>query len=104
MIVQTLIGIFLAACLFAAMLWSIYRAVTTKGMKRINAVVVTSSTLLAMLGLTYGWSFALLIAGPACILFGLAQVFTDPGWAKLLPAVQFIFGLIVINILMMSAP
>lgn len=102
MIFQLLAGIVLAAFLFAAFLWSFYRAFVTQGYLRINAIVLSLATIVGMLGLTYGVPFLLLIAAPGCLLFSMAQVWTDPGWSKLLPCVQFVFGLILINVLMLS--
>lgn len=98
--IPLLIGTILAAALFSALLWSIYRAVMTEGFKRINAVCLSLGTLLGMAGITWGVPVLLMIAAPACFLFGLAQTMTDPGWSKLLPLVQTVLGLIFLNVLL----
>jgi hypothetical protein len=102
--VMILGGIFLGACLFAALLWAVYRAVVTTGYLRINALVLSAATIMGMAGLTNGSSFLVMVAAPACLLFGLAQIMTDPGWAKLLPLVQFLFGFVLFNVLLFSGP
>jgi len=92
-------GAILAAALFAALLWSIYRAVVTQGMLRINASVLSLGTVLGMAGITWSIPTLVMIAAPACFLFGLAQMMTDPGWSKLLPLVQMALGAIFLNAL-----
>ena len=99
-----LIGIVLGVGLFSALLWSIYRAVVTKGFLRINAIVLSLATLAGMAGMTYQIPFLVMIAAPACLLFGLAQIMTDPGWSKLLPLVQFGLGFVLVNVLLFTGP
>lgn len=102
--IPALIGIILATALFAALMWSIYRAVVTQGYLRINAICVSLATLLGMAGITWTIPAFIMIAAPACFLFGLAQMMTDPGWSKLLPLVQVILGLIFVNVLLFTGP
>jgi hypothetical protein len=97
-------GIFLGALLFAALLWSLYRTVVTQGFLRINALVLSAATIMGMAGLTYQYPFLVMVAAPACLLFGLAQMMTDPGWSKLLPLVQFLLGFVLFNVLLFSGP
>lgn len=99
-----LLGIIIGVSLFSALLWSIYRAVITKGFLRINAIVLSLATLLGMYGITYYTPTLVMIAAPACLLFGLAQMMTDPKWTKLFPMVQFILGFVLFNILLYSGP
>lgn len=99
-----LIGIFFGACLFAALLWSLYRAVVTTGYLRINAVVLSAATVMGLAGVTYEVPTLIMIAAPACLLFGLAQMMTDPKWSKLLPLAQFLLGFVFFNILLFSGP
>jgi hypothetical protein len=97
-------GIFLSALLFTALLWSLFRIVATQGFLRINALVLSLATVLGMAGLTYQIPFLVMVAAPASLLFGLAQMMTDPGWSKLFPLVQFIFGFTLFNVLLFSGP
>lgn len=99
-----LIGIVVAALLFSALLWSIYRAVVTTGFLRINATVLSIATLMGMAGMSYGTPFLVMVAAPACLLFGLAQMMTDPGWRKLFPLIQFGLGFFLFNVLLFSGP
>ncbi len=97
-------GVVLGVLIFSALLWSIYRAVVTKGYLRINAIVLSLATLLGMAGISYQNPTFIMIAAPACLLFGLAQMMTDPKWNKLLPLVQFALGFVLFNILLYSGP
>lgn len=94
--VELLGGIALAAFVFAALLWSIYRAVVTNGRKRVVAVLLSLTTLFGMMALTWLWVIPAQIAGGALIVLGLAAIWTDPGWSKLLPLVQAVFGVVLI--------
>ncbi|MEP5758956.1 MAG: hypothetical protein ABJ327_06530 [Litoreibacter sp.] len=102
--IPLLIGVIGGVLIFAALQWSIYRAVVTHGYLRINAIVLSFATLIGMAGVSYSITPLVLIAAPACILFSLAQMMTDPRWSKLLPLVQFILGFIFVNILLFSSP
>jgi hypothetical protein len=97
-------GAVLGVLIFSALIWSIYRAVVTNGFLRINAIVLTLGTLLGMAGLTYQNPIFIMIAAPACLLFGLAQMMTDPRWSKLLPLMQFLLGFVLFNVLLYSGP
>lgn len=102
--IAILIGVIGGVLIFSSLLWSIYRAVVSRGYLRINAIVVSLATLAGMAGVSYGSTPLLMIATPGCILFGLAQMMTDPRWSKLLPLVQFSLGFIFLNILLFAGP
>ena len=87
-----LIGIVLAACVFAALLWSIYRTVQTKGNLRINYALLSISTIVIALGITYDWLGVLVSAGVTCIGTSLIAIYQDKGWSKLLPFAQLLLG------------
>lgn len=89
-------GIALSAFLFAALLWSIYRAAVTSGKLRINATFLTIYTLLGMVALTYSWVVMAQVTGVLIIITALVAIWTDPGWSKLLPVVQALFGVVLI--------
>ncbi len=89
-------GIALAAFVFAALLWSIYRAVVTEGRMRVVAILLSLTTLFGMATLSWLWVVPAQITGAALIVLGLMAIWTDPGWSKLLPFVQAIFGVVLI--------
>lgn len=93
-----------AALLLAALIRSVYRAVVTKGYLRINATVLSAATVMGVAGLVYNTPFLIMVAAPACLLFGIAQIMTDPGWSKLAPLVQFALGFVLFNVLLFSGP
>lgn len=97
-------GIFIGALLFSALVWSIYRAVVTTGYLRINAVVISIATVMGVAGISNQMPTLTMIAAPACLLFGLLQMMTDPKWSKLLPLIQFILGFVLFNVLLYSGP
>lgn len=94
--VELLIGVVLAAFLFAALMWSIYRAVTSSGRARLNATLLSLTTILGMGTVTYSWVDLAMASGSGLVVFGLIAVLKDPGWGKLLPLVQAGFGVALI--------
>lgn len=91
-----LAGIVLAAFIFAALLWSVYRAVVTEGSTRLVAVLLSLNTLIGMGMLTLLEVIPALIAGVGLVILGALAIRNDPGWSKLLPFVQVIFGIVLI--------
>ncbi|PTX55618.1 hypothetical protein C8N43_0257 [Litoreibacter ponti] len=96
MIVQLLAGIVIAAAVFAALLWSIYRAATTRGRTRLIAVLLGLSTILGMASISLNQPGIAVMAGGACLIFGLYGVWAEDRWSKLLPFAQAVFGLALI--------
>ncbi|MEM6407313.1 MAG: hypothetical protein AAF700_02730 [Pseudomonadota bacterium] len=90
--VPLLIGIVLAACVFAALLWSVYRMVQTKGNLRLNYALLSVSTIVIALGITYDWLGVLVSAGVTAVGAALVAMYKDPGWSKLLPFTQLCLG------------
>ena len=97
MIVELFAGTLLALLLFAALLWSSYRAFMTKGGWRLNAGALSLATLGGMLTITYLSPGPGAVAGLVCVVCGLAATWHDPRWSKLLPLVQCLFGLVLIT-------
>jgi hypothetical protein len=92
MIFPLLAGIVIAAAVFAALLWSIYRAVQTNGKARAVYVILAISTLLVVTAFTYDLLGLLLTSGFTCIGAALYAMVLDRGWNKLLPFVQLLLG------------
>lgn len=89
-----LIGIVIAAAVFAALLWSIYRLVTVKGRLRVNYAILALSTLLVVAAVTWNFAALSMTAGLTCAASGLIAMWADKGWNKLLPFVQVLLGLL----------
>lgn len=96
MIVQLLGGIIIAALVFSALLWSLYRTVTTQGRMRLNAGLLAFSTLMGMATISLDAPSLAVFAGGACLSFGLVGIWTEARWSKLLPFAQTLFGLALI--------
>ncbi|SFR47365.1 hypothetical protein [Litoreibacter janthinus] len=94
-----LFAIVIAALIFAAFIWQVYRAVTTSGLIRANAAGLSIATLMIMASVSLG-SFPLLIIGAAlCVVLAPIAIWADPRWSKLLPLVHLGLGLyIIINL------
>ncbi len=95
-LIPLLIGIVLAALVFAALLWSIYRAVITTRRARLGYAVLAISTLLVALAVTFNLAGLLLTAGFTCVGAALFGIMSDKGWSKLLPLVQLLLGLFAV--------
>ena len=92
MVFVTLTGIVLAAAVFAALLWSLYRIAVTTRWQRINYVVLALSTLMVVTAITWNFATLTLTAGLTCLVTALVAVRLEPRWTKLLPLVQVIVG------------
>ncbi|SDW96345.1 hypothetical protein [Litoreibacter albidus] len=96
-------GIAIAALIFCALLWQVYRAVTTTGLLRWNAVGLCLGTLAFMAAVSLR-SDALFLLGTALnLLLAPIAIWADPRWSKLLPAVQLAMALTVIYLLFVSS-
>lgn len=92
MIFQLLAGIVIAAVVFAALLWSIYRAVQSRGKERAVYVILALSTLLVVTAFSYDLLGLLLTSGFTCLGAALYGIVLDRGLNKLLPFVQLLLG------------
>ncbi|WP_299303117.1 hypothetical protein [uncultured Litoreibacter sp.] len=92
--VPLLIGIIIAAAVFAAFLWSLYRAVMTKGRLRVNYAVMAISTLLVVAGITWNLAALTFAASVSLIVSAAIGVWADQKWSKLLPLVQMVLGVL----------
>lgn len=91
-----LAGIAIAAFVFAALLWSIYRAVTSEGRERLVHLLCALSTIMAMFAITYGSPGHGAFAGASLAVIAAFAFWYDKGWSKLLPVVQILFGIVLI--------
>lgn len=87
-----LIGIVIAACIFAALLWSIYRAVVTTGRLRTTYIVLALSTLMVVSGITWTLNALLLTASVSLIVTAIIAMIYEARWSKLLPLAQLLLG------------
>lgn len=88
-----LLGLLLAAFIFAAFGWSIARAVQTSGRSRTAHVVLAGLILLGMALLSLDWPLAARLAGAALIVSGCLAALVEDGWSRLLPLFGAAFGL-----------
>jgi len=93
---ELLAGIALAAFLFSAFLWSIYRSVMTKGRARQVNIFLGIFTLLGLIAISNTWQILALSAGVPLAILSLVAIWYDKGWSKLLPLVQLLFGIALI--------
>lgn len=96
MIFQLLIGIVIAAAIFASLLWSIYRGTTTVGMTRSVALLLSFDTVLAMGAISFNSPNLGSFFGGCLVTLGVISIWLDQGWSRLLPLVQVIFGIVLI--------
>lgn len=87
-----LAGIVIAATVFSALLWSIYRSVVTQERQRLNYTLLSLSTLLVVTAITYNLTMLLLMAGITTVGTGLFAIIAEHRWSKLLPLVQIVLG------------
>lgn len=88
-----LIGIVLAACLFAALLWSVYRAVTQTGMPRVVQAFLALSTLIVVAAVTWDFHAMMVSGGITCSVTAALAIWYETRWSKLLPLIQLLMGL-----------
>lgn len=99
-IFEFLPGLALAALLFAALLWSLYRAVLIKGRMKVAYIILTLSTLLVMAAITLGLNGVMVMACITLCGSALIAIWAEQGWSKLFPLVQFAFGILAVSVLL----
>lgn len=98
-----LLGIIIAALIFCAFLWQIYRAVTTTGLIRWNAVGLCLGTLAFMAAISLRSDPLFMVGTLINLLLAPIAIWADPRWSKLLPMVQLGMGLLVIYLIFSSS-
>lgn len=96
MVFGILTGIVLAACVFAALLWSLYRVTITTRWLRLVYAVLAISTILVAAAITWNLATLTLTAGLTCAVTALVALWVEPRWSKLLPLVQLVLGVMSI--------
>lgn len=96
MVFGILTGIVLAACVFAALLWSLYRITQTTRWLRLVYAVLAVSTILVAAAITWNLATLTLTAGLTCAVTALVALWVEPRWSKLLPFVQLVLGVMSI--------
>ena len=96
-IVTLLIGILLAAAVFAAFIWSGYRAFYTTGWLRRAHAALALLTLAGFAALSLLWPLAAAASGAGLVAAGLVALVLERGWAQLLVLVQIAFGGLLIS-------
>ncbi len=91
-IVQLLIGILVAAGIFAAALFSAAQIYRNDGRLRVAHAAALALTLGAMACLSLGWWGAAQFAGALLALAALGALVFERGWNRLLPAFLIVFG------------
>ncbi len=99
-----LFGIILAALIFAALLWSIYRAALTSGTLRWNATALALSTIGLMLSATYSWPMLAWPCAILCMATGGYELLKAPLGSKIFPLIQIALGIFAVFVLIDIAP
>ena len=94
--IDILIGIVLAALLFAALLWSIYRTFTAEGNLRLSQMCAAIFTLGGAAAATYNMYSTAMICGVGCLFAGIIAMRFETRWSRLLPLLQAVFGCILL--------
>ena len=98
-----LTSIAVSALIFCALLWQIYRAVTTKGLIRWNAIGLCVGTLAFMAAIPLKSDVLFLVGTCLNLLCAPLAILKDPRWSKLLPMVQLAMALTIIYLLFSSS-
>lgn len=93
-----LTGIVIAAAVFAALLWSIYRAVIVKGAMRAVYVFLAISTLLVVSGVTWNWPTLIFTSSLTLAVTAIIAIGLETRWSKLLPLVQLALAVLCIAV------
>ncbi len=80
-----LLGIFLAALLFGALLWSAYSAYMSTGPAKWANLLTAILTIALMTTITYSWEWPGRLTGGTLTLTALTALFFDKKWSRLLP-------------------
>lgn|GEM_PF-6597616 len=90
--ITLLLGIFLAALLFSAVLWSAYRAYMTTGRLRAINLATALLTIGLMAMITYQAHLPGRVIGAALVISAFAATYRETGSARLLPLTLAAFG------------
>lgn len=91
-----LLGIFIAAVIFAAVLYGGYQAVATTGFSRFAHLGSILATIGVMAGISYQSPGATSAAGALLAVAALAATYHTSGWSRLLPLTLCAFGAVAV--------
>lgn len=89
-------GILVAACVFAALLWSIYQTIIARGKLQYVQGISAALTLLGMASISYLSLTMAIICGTCLCISAAIAVYLETRWNKVLPFFQCVFGLSLI--------
>lgn len=92
LVIQSLFGVMIAGCVFAALLWSGYRSYTATGGLRIAHIGLVVLTLGGLTALTIKAVALSNVAGLLLAGFSIAAVFLERGWSRIIPGMLLIFA------------
>ena len=92
-IIALLTGILIAACLFAATVWSLAQIFRQRGWLRIAHTATAGTTLIIMFGLAQGWIMGPVLMSFPLLVASLGAAMLEAGWNKLLPLILLVFAL-----------
>lgn len=91
-----LAGILIAATLFGSVLWSFAQAFQRSGWLRNVYLMLALLTVGGMATVSWGLNIEMRLAGAGLIAFGGLATFAERGSSRLLPMIQFLFGLVLL--------
>jgi hypothetical protein len=95
-------GVVLAALVFAALVWSGWRAASGAGWARRGHGAVAVLILSGAVALTWEWPAAAQAAGAGLVVAGLLALWHERGWARALVAVAIGFGALLASGLLLA--
>jgi len=94
-IVQLLLGILIAACVFAGIVWSFAQMYRQRGWIRIAYTMTAFLTLVIMASMAQGWTAIPMLMSIPLMGSSLLAAYLDKGWNMVLPFLIFFFALAV---------
>jgi len=91
-----MVGILMAAAVFAAFIWSIFQVVQARGALRLAHGGTVVAILAGALAVSNTWVLAALPAGILLAAVSMAAAALERGWSRLLPVFPALFGLALI--------
>ena len=92
-LIPLLVGILLAATLFASVLWSLAQAFQRRGRLRNYHLALALLTIGGMATVSWALDVEMRLVGIGLLVFGALAVWAERGTSRLLPLIQLLFGL-----------
>lgn len=87
-----LLGIFIAAVVFAAMLFAAYQATITQGLVRYAHIATIAATIGVMASISYQNPLLMIGSGAILAIGAMVTLFASPGWSRILPLTLLTLG------------